>query len=255
MLFPPRRVGEWLREPAEAITLMVAGGIKTVSRAMAAGQSIASSGLASSRFAVVLVAPRCGICLEQRAPSPHTRHPALLAAGVQGVQGIDGWSCRAAGGPTPPHFFCRACMCAHLDALLARPGVPPPARLRCPQPVRAPLWISHPACHADTCADADHQFCKSQGCTRALSDTELKWLIGDERLQAYTTARAAGHRGRLADVTSGREGGADLALWAELHAQACPVCAVLVERASGCAHMSCPCGAHFYWVKGMTAYP
>ena len=223
----PRRVGEWLREPAEAITLLVAGGIKTLSRATAAGETIASSGLASSRYAVVLVAPRCGICLEQRAPSPQCgmRHPALLAAGVQAP--VDGWSCRAAGGTTPPHFFCRGCMCAHLDALLARPGVPPPARLRCPQP----------------------------GCTRALSDAELKWLIGDERLAAYTTARAAGHRGRLADVISGREGGADLARWAELHAQACPLCSVLVERASGCAHMSCPCGAHFYWVKGMTAYP
>ena len=209
-------------EPAEAITLLLASGNASVSRASAAGQSVASSGLAAVRFSVVLIAPRCGICLEQRAPPPHSaRHPALLAAGVQVP---DGWACRAAGSVMPgAHFFCRKCMIAHLDAILARPGVPPPARLRCPQP----------------------------GCTRALSDAELGWLIGEQRLRAYAAARATGHRDRLADVASGREGGPDLALWAEIHAQACPSCSVLVERASGCAHMSCPCGANFYWTKGM----
>ena len=112
-------------------------------------------------------------------------------------------------------------MASHLQTLLARPGVPPPARLRCPQP----------------------------GCTRALSNAELAWLLGEQRLRSYTAARAAGHRGRLADVASGREGGPGLAAWAASHTMSCPACAVLVEKADGCAHMSCPCGAHFYWLK------
>jgi hypothetical protein len=136
--------------------MLLASGNASVSRATAAGHSVAGSGLAAARFSVVLVAPRCGICLEQRAPPPQSaRHPALLAAGVQAP---DGWACRAAGSVMPgAHFFCRDCMVAHLDAVLARPGVPPPARLRCPQP----------------------------GCTRALSDAELGWLIGWDLLLEY----------------------------------------------------------------------
>jgi hypothetical protein len=225
------------------LLLHTAGGtVLTVSEV--AGRSIADAGLARARYAVVLVAPKCGICLEQRAPPPARApgaraHAPLLAAG--GAPDGNGWTCRAAGGTAaaPQHYFCRPCLQQYLESLLARSGggaaagaagsgaegsisgVPVPSRLRCPQP----------------------------GCPRVISDADFSWLLGEARLATYRVARASRHAGRLAEVTSGREGGESMARWVDARAQACPQCAVLIERGEGCRHMQCLCGAHFYWQK------
>ena len=215
-----RRCAEWLCEPVDAIRLLLhtAGGAM-LNAASTAGRTVAEVGLAGARYAVVLLAPRCGICFETRACAPYS---AMLLAGGP----ADDWSCptlATAGSRTPTHYYCSGCMKRYLDTMLSPAGAdgPAPARLRCPQP----------------------------GCPRVVPDGYIGRLLGGKRLAAYQAARAARYAGRLHAVRSGAEGGDGLARWTEAHAQACPACAVLVSRAEGCRNMQCLCGAVFYWQK------
>ena len=40
--------------------------------------------------------------------------------------------------------------------------------------------------------------------------------------------------------------------WANEHGKQCPECRRVIEKISGCNHMTCPCGAHFCWQCGKT---
>ena len=40
--------------------------------------------------------------------------------------------------------------------------------------------------------------------------------------------------------------------WANVHGKRCPECKSVVEKISGCNHITCRCGAHFCWTCGMT---
>lgn len=89
------------------------------------------------------------------------------------------------------------------------------------------------------------------GCSRELTEKEVK-VIGFTLSRRLQEVRDASRQKHLVDLF---DRAPDLLEWAQAgNAQVCPNCSKLVQKSSGCAHMTCKCGKEFCYGCG-GAYP
>mmetsp|Transcript_34049 Transcript_34049/g.101423 ORF Transcript_34049/g.101423 Transcript_34049/m.101423 type:complete len:343 (-) Transcript_34049:716-1744(-) len=114
-----------------------------------------------------------------------------------------------------------------------------------------------PACHNDFCMGClgkwicvqiedgiAHPSCPMPGCGEALSEPAIKHLgkrglLSDGHQRRLQELRNAGKRDVLRHVLSGEDPA--LTEWAMTSTQACPHCFVLVQKSTGCNHITCSC--------------
>jgi len=127
-----------------------------------------------------------------------------------------------------------------------------------------------PACHNDFCMGClgkwicvqiedgiAHPSCPMPGCGEALSEPVIKHLgkrglLSDGHQRRLQELRNAGKRDVLRHVLSGEDPA--LTEWAMTSTQACPHCFALVQKSTGCNHITCSCKGEFCYICGV-AYP
>jgi len=102
-----------------------------------------------------------------------------------------------------------------------------------------------------------HPSCPMPGCGEALSEPVIKHLgkrglLSDGHQRRLQELRNAGKRDVLRHVLSGEDPA--LTEWAMTSTQACPHCFALVQKSTGCNHITCSCKGEFCYICGV-AYP
>jgi hypothetical protein len=98
--------------------------------------------------------------------------------------------------------------------------------------------------------------CPHPGCHTAIDETVMRRLVrsgwlADSKITRLRELRNVDRAARLRSIISGNDA---FARWARTNTQSCPHCLAVIQRNTGCSHMTCTCGGEFCYHCG-AAYP
>ena len=123
-----------------------------------------------------------------------------------------------------------------------------------------------PSCHNDYCAPCVGKWmsvqideglsiltCPMPECKAPMNDNVIKSLggrgfISQEKMARLKENRNVGRHSYLKYVLSGED--LELTQWAMTNTQSCPHCFALVQKSTGCTHITCTCKGEFCYICG-----